>query len=297
LLVDIQTGEGEQGRMDFDFQARDGADVQMGDAHGSELAVDRFDGQAEGAQAALLGARVRGHVVLVQRHEHTAAGRADHGLVGGAVVALVAVDPRPLRQIDRQFVDGREVVQAAGQQGEGHGQAVRRADQVQAPAEELLVLGGAVAAVLPPAHRPAAPRAHALADRDGHAVDDEVADRRLPVGEQVAQHVEQQGQPVGQRVQAPREARGRERARQIACRVQHGERAGVVVAEEGCRRHRDGEHLRVGDPREGMARMPQRPHCVVNHHVDPYNVFSGHRPSPLSMLSFNDSEADFDDDR
>lgn len=121
--------------MDLDLQARDGADVQVGDAHGGELAVDRFDGQADGT-AALRGARVGGHGVRVQGHEHTAARGADDGLVWGAVVALVAVDPRSLRQRDRQFMDGREGVQAAGQQGEGHGQAVRRADQVQAPAED-----------------------------------------------------------------------------------------------------------------------------------------------------------------
>ncbi len=66
---------------------------------------------------------------------------------------------------------------------------------------------------------------------------------------------------------------------------------------EGCRHHRHRQHLRVGDPREGMAHLPQRPHRVVNHHVDPYNVCGGHHPSPLSLLSFNHSEADFDDDR
>ena len=231
MLVYIQTGEGEQGRMNFDFQAGDGADVQVGDAHGGKLAIDRLDGRAEGAQAALCSPCVGGPIVLVQGHEHTAAGGADDRLVRGAVVALVAVDLRPLRQIDRQFVDGREVVQAAGQQDEGHGQAVRRADQVHASAEERLVLGGAIAAVLPSTHRAAAPRAHALADRDGHAVDHDVADHRLPVREQVAEHIKQQGQPVGQRMDAAREARGRERAAHVARRVQHGARG-----RGGCRK-------------------------------------------------------------
>jgi len=224
--------------MDFDLQARDGADVQMGDAHGGELAVERLDGRAEGAQAALLGARVGGHVVLVQRHEHAAACRADDSLVRGTVVPLVAVDPRPLGQSDGQFVDGREVVESARQQREGDGQATRRADQVQPPAEDLLLLGWAVAAGGTRAHRPAAPRARALAHRNGHAVNDEIAERGLPAGEQFAEHVEEQAQPVGQRVQAPREARCRERPREVARRAQHGERAGVVVAEEGRCHHR-----------------------------------------------------------
>ena len=43
MLVGIQTSEGEEGRMDFDLQARDGADVQMGNAYGGELVVERLD--------------------------------------------------------------------------------------------------------------------------------------------------------------------------------------------------------------------------------------------------------------
>jgi len=174
--------------------------------NGGELAVDGLDHEAEGAQAALLGARVRGHVVLVQRDKDASATRADDGLIRGAVVALVAVDPRPLGQFDGQLVDGRQVVPAAGQQGEGDGQAPHRADQVQPPAEELLPLGRAVAAVGAPLNRPAAPRPYPLTDGDRHAVDDEVGDHRLTVGEQRAEHVEQHDEPVGQRMDPARVA-------------------------------------------------------------------------------------------
>ena len=125
------------------------------------------------------------------------------------------------------------------------------------------LLGRAVAAVGPPPHRAAAPRPHPLADRDRHAVDDEVADGRLPVGEQRAEHVEQQGQPVGQGMDAPREARGRERAGEVARGAQHGERARVVVPEErrGHDRHR--QHLRVAHPGQAVARVPQGAHRLV----------------------------------
>jgi len=65
IVVDNGAGEGEQGHMDVDLQARDGADVQMGDAHGGELGVDGLDSQAEGVQVTALSERVGGHIVLV----------------------------------------------------------------------------------------------------------------------------------------------------------------------------------------------------------------------------------------
>jgi len=123
--------------MDFDLQAGDGAYVQVGDAHGGELAIDGFDSQAEGAQAAALGERVGGHVVLVQWDEHAAARGTDDGLVGGTVVALIPVDPEAVGQLDGEFVDRGEVVEGARQEGEGHRQPICRADEMQAPAEEL----------------------------------------------------------------------------------------------------------------------------------------------------------------
>ncbi len=58
--------------MDFDLQARDGADVQMGDAHGSELAVDGLDGPAEGAlRGPHCSARVCGAMVSFFRGTRT----------------------------------------------------------------------------------------------------------------------------------------------------------------------------------------------------------------------------------
>ncbi len=181
-------------------------------------------------------------------------------------------------------MDGREVVEPAGQECERDGQATRRAHQVQPPAEELLALGGAVPAVPAvgaPAHRAAAPRPHTLAHGDGHAVDDEIANRGLPVGEQVTEHVEEQGQPVGQRVQAAREARRRERPREVARRAQDGARTGAVVPAEGCRDHRHRPHLRVAHPSQLVASMPQGTHRLLDYHVNPYNVRGSHRLSPF----------------
>ncbi len=79
--------------------------------------------------------------------------------------------------------------------------------------------------------------------------------------------------------------------------MQHGERAGMMVPEEGRRYHRHHQHLRVADPSQLVALVPQGAHRLVNHHVDPYNVLGGHRRSPRSLLSLNLSEAGFGDDR
>jgi len=198
--------------MDFDLQAGDGADMQMGQTHGGEVAVDRLDGQADGAQPTLLGACVRRHGVLVQGHEDTPATGADDRLVGRTVVGVVPVDPRPLGQLNRQLVEGGEVVPATRQEREGDGQAVRRADKVQAPAEDLVLLGRAGAAGGPPLHRPTVPGTHPCADGDGPAIADKVTDRGLSVGKQVPAHVAEQGQPVSQGM-VRREKRAVESAR------------------------------------------------------------------------------------
>ncbi len=56
------------------------------------------------------------------------------------------------------------------------------------------------------------------------------------------------------------EKREAERARQATCRAQHGERAGVVVAEEGRRDHR--QHLRIAHPDRRWLACPSA--CIVS---------------------------------
>jgi len=168
-------------------------------------------------------------------------------------------------------MDGREVVECAGQQREGHGQAVRRANQVQPPTDERLTFGGTVATILPPAHRPAAPPAPAC--RPGWACCQSRRRRWRPVRGRTDRRARRAAGSASRPARASgarsATARTRERAREIPRLVQQGERAGVLVPEEGGRHHRDGEHLRVGDRRKGMARMAQHTHRVVNHHVIP----------------------------
>jgi len=267
--------------MNFDLQARDGANVQVGDAHGRKVAVDGLDRQAEGAQATALGERVRDHVVLVQGHKYATTRGADDRFVRGTVVAFVTINPGAIGQLKGEFVDRREIVESARQEGEGDRQPVRRAHQMQPPAEELLLLGRAVATVGAPAHRPAAPCAPALAHGDRHAVDDKVGDGGLAVSEQVAPHVEQQGQPIGQGVNAPREAGRGQRMGQVARRPQDGEGALVVVPEERRRHHCHGQHLRIAHPGQVVARVPQGAHRLLDHHINAYNMLGGHRPSPF----------------
>ncbi len=99
---------------------------------------------------------------------------------------------------------------------------------MQPPAEELLALRGAVAAVFRPAHLLAPPCAGAAADGQGHGVDDEDRVAR----ERFAQEVEQDGEPVREAMQPPIEARDGERAGEITEGAQGAERALVI----GCPR-------------------------------------------------------------
>ncbi len=96
---------------------------------------------------------------------------ADDGLVGVSVVVLVAVDPRPLGQVDRQCTDGHEIMEATGQEHErdklpvvqtrcARGNfATYRKRGVHAPAEEISPFGHTVVTVGASLHRPTAQRA------------------------------------------------------------------------------------------------------------------------------------------
>jgi hypothetical protein len=102
-----------------------------------------------------------------------------------------------------------------------------------------------------------------LAHRDGPAVDDEVAARGLSVGEPVAKPVEEQDEPAGQGVEAPREALGGRRPRQIARRALRMFRSAAASTS----RSMGGRHAQKpggfsGLPSSAMA-MPVSPYTVV----------------------------------
>lgn len=74
------------------------------------------------------------------------------------------------REGEGQLVERRQVVVAAGDDGEAHRQLFGRADRVQPEAEELPPLRGAVAAVVMPAHLLVPPRPGPAANRQRHTV-------------------------------------------------------------------------------------------------------------------------------
>ena len=68
---------------------------------------------------------------------------------------------------------GGQVVQPRGSHLNAHGPAIRSADEMHTPSEELLPFGGAFPTEGAPAHVPTAPGARPAARRQGKAVDDE----------------------------------------------------------------------------------------------------------------------------
>src|SRR5262245_44210984 len=71
----------------------------------------------------------------------------DAGLIRRTVIRFITEQARTCRQMYRQFVDRRQIVKRGWQQLKADWHATRCADQMQAPAKELLLVGGAIAAV------------------------------------------------------------------------------------------------------------------------------------------------------
>jgi len=259
--------------------ARIGAGAQALDANRLGLALDGLDGRAEGAQAGELRCRVGAHVVLADRYKVDVGVVQDARLVGGAVIGLVGVDPGAGRQAREEFMDGSQVMVARGEQDGGDRHTSRGADQVQAPSEVALLLGGAVATVGPASDHAAVLRPHLAADRQRQAIQHKVVDGGLSLRDQRAQCVREQFQPIGQRVQAAIEVRRRDRVREIVAPSEHADRAFAMIAkiERGKDGHR--EHLRVAHASQAMAAMPYRFHRVVNHDIDRYNQGVVHKSS------------------
>lgn len=243
-------------------------------ARADKLAVERLDALAIGAQGQLVGPPIRAHVGLADRDQADRGVRQDRRLVRLPIVALIAIDGGLGGQAIGQFVDGRQVVQPAGEQVEGHRHARRGADQVQPPAEELLPLGRAVAAERLPAHLAATPRAGAAADWHRHAVDQE----DLPGGEERAQRLQRQAEPVAQGVQAAIEARLTQPTGEVAPQVHHLQGPRQVALEVARRHHRHGQHLRVAGLRAHVVAVPQRRHRLVNDHEGRYDEVVVHAP-------------------
>jgi hypothetical protein len=150
---------------------------------------------------------------------------------------------------------------------------IGRDDEVQSPPEELLPLGGAVAAIRRPAHLGAPPRAGAAADGQRHAVDHEDLSR----GEGRRQEVDGVAQAMGEGVEAAIEAGERERAGEVAHAAQDAQGTLVVVGELAGGDHPDGEHFAIAGLGATIGAMPHRAQQVVKHAVDGSNQRVVHR--------------------
>jgi hypothetical protein len=148
LLVsdDIGKGEREQTRPSFQIETVVGAGVQMLNPHRLQLAVERFNPFARVPQILIVRPSVGGHVLTPHRHQPHPGRREDTGSIKVRTVAFVAEDGRPRWQDHRQFMNRSQIVIGSRQQVKADWDTVGGTDQMQAPTEELLVLGGAVAA-------------------------------------------------------------------------------------------------------------------------------------------------------
>src|SRR5438105_14702197 len=157
--------------MDLDFKARISTCVKTLNTHTFELAVSRFNAHAILTKLVVIQPGIRPHIGSADGNETHARLGQNAGFALEVDVALVGKDPCARRQLDQQFMNGSELMLTSGQEVKGDWQTLRRADQMQAPTKELLVLGRTVATIVPPAHLAAGRGAHSLADRDGHTID------------------------------------------------------------------------------------------------------------------------------
>ena len=121
---------------------------------------------------------VRTHGRPAHRDQPHSRFRQDARRISSAVGGGIAQPPRPGGQTRRtpqspRARGGGQVVQPRGSHLNAHGPAIRSADEMHTPSEELLPFGGAFPTEGAPAHVPTAPGARPAARRQGKAVDDE----------------------------------------------------------------------------------------------------------------------------
>lgn len=127
------------------------------------------------------------------------------------------------------------------QQFEGCGETVWGADQMQAPAEELLAFGGTVTTVVSPPHLAAATGTHSLANRHWQTVHH----KHLIALKHAAQQHQDPRQPFDQLVQPSIEARDIQTRAQVAHLPQHEQCPLLVIPEVHRRHNRHPQHLSI----------------------------------------------------
>ncbi len=259
-------------RMLRPFPARVRARVEPLDTHPLDLTVDRLNRATIGSDDQLVAPVMQAHLLAASRDEPNAGVGQQTGGIGGADRGRVADEPRPRRQGDGHLVERRQLVRGRWQKLEADRRAVRRADQMQAPAKQPLVVGCAIAARRSPARVATAPRADPTADTRGHAVDDDHVPAREPLPWRGCQN----GDPIGKPMQPSVAARAAPRPGQSAELAHHARRPLVTVLEVVRSDHGDGSHVRIRRLRPRVAPMARLLHGVVNYQQRCAHLFGVH---------------------
>ena len=114
--------------------------------HRLQLTINSFNAPTIQAQVVVIGPSVRRHVATAHRHKTNASRRENRVGVRVRDVAFVAKDASPFGQNEGQFMDRRQILLGSRQQVKTDWNTVWGTNQVQAPTEELFLLGRAVAA-------------------------------------------------------------------------------------------------------------------------------------------------------
>jgi hypothetical protein len=125
--------------MNFEKETWIGACMKAFDGHLFELAVDRLDGMAMGAEIEIIPPIEWLHVVPHLCDEPDASLRQDGSRSGCTDVALITQQRSAGGQSIRQLMHGCQIVQRSWQEREAHRLASQRTDQMQTPTKELLI--------------------------------------------------------------------------------------------------------------------------------------------------------------
>src|SRR5271157_455935 len=117
-----------------------GPSMKVLDTHCLQLTVHGFNPLAIQAQIILVGPRIRRHIAATDGDKANASSRENSGGSWVRDVAFITKDGGTFRQAKGQFVDGRQILLRRRQQVKTDRDSVRRTNQVQAPAKELLLL-------------------------------------------------------------------------------------------------------------------------------------------------------------
>src|SRR5690242_13986702 len=113
--------------------------VKMLHSHGLQLTIDCFNAPAVIAQVVVVSPRVRGHVATADS-DKAYPGRRENGFsIRVRDIAFVAKDSGAIWQGNSQFMNRGQILFGGRQQVETDRNTFHRTDQMQPPAEELLL--------------------------------------------------------------------------------------------------------------------------------------------------------------